>query len=262
MQSGGIERSYILHVPPSYDGTHRTPLVLNFHGFGSNARQQAIYSGLPAKGDSAGFIVVTPNGTGTPQRWNLVTAGGVDDVAFARELLDRIESQLCVDTQRVFAAGISNGSAFSLRLACEMPDRIARGGGRRRDVHAAAVRRAGGRRHRLPRDRRPVRAVRRRHVEMRHGIACAGGRDGAPPTGRGTMAATRSRANTSISAHVRTVAYSECAGDAAVVLYVIDGGGHTWPGSIDVPRLGGTTHEISATDQIWEFFQAQGGRPR
>ncbi|TAK64035.1 MAG: hypothetical protein EPO22_06150, partial [Dehalococcoidia bacterium] len=98
IQSGGIERSYILHVPPSYDGTRRTPLVLNFHGFGSNARQQAIYSGLPAKGDAAGFIVVTPNGTGTPQRWNVVAAGGVDDVAFARDLLDRVGAQLCVDT--------------------------------------------------------------------------------------------------------------------------------------------------------------------
>ncbi|TAK57793.1 MAG: hypothetical protein EPO22_11710 [Dehalococcoidia bacterium] len=61
---------------------------------------------------------------------------------------------------------------------------------------------------------------------------------------------------------MHTVAYSECAGDAAVVLYVIDGGGHTWPGSIDVPRLGATTHEIMATDQIWDFFQAQGNRPR
>jgi polyhydroxybutyrate depolymerase len=46
------------------------------------------------------------------------------------------------------------------------------------------------------------------------------------------------------------------------VLYVIDGGGHTWPGSIDVARLGATTHEIYATDEIWDFFQAQGARPR
>ena len=124
LESGGLKRTYILHVPPSYDGTRQMPLVLNFHGFGSNAGQQAIYSGLPAKGDSAGFIVVTPNGSGTPQHWNLVTIGGVDDVAFVRELLDRVESQLCIDTRRVFTAGISNGAAFALRVACAMPDRI------------------------------------------------------------------------------------------------------------------------------------------
>ncbi len=261
MQSGGMERSYILHVPPSYDGTRRTPLVLNFHGFGSNARQQALYSGLPAKGDAAGFIVVTPNGAGTPQRWNLAASGGVDDVAFARGLLDRVEAQLCVDTQRVFAAGISNGSAFSLRLACEMPDRIAA-------VAAVAAMYM------------PLRCGQQAvGVIAFHGTAdpCVPFEGGTSKCGMGlpvpsveTAAADWAKhdgcsatpSQTSISAHVRTVAYSECGDDAAVVLYVIDGGGHTWPGSIDVPRLGATTHEISATDQIWEFFQAQGARPR
>jgi polyhydroxybutyrate depolymerase len=262
MQSGGIERTYILHVPPSYDGTHRTPLVLNFHGFGSNARQEAIYSGLPAKGDAAGFIVVTPDGTGTPQRWNLLPAGGVDDVAFARDLLDRVEAQLCVDTQRVFAAGISNGSAFSLRLACEMPDRIAA-------VAAVAA-------MYLPLRCSSARTV---GVIAFHGTAdpCVPFEGGTSQCGMGlpvpkveTAAADWAKhdgcnatpAQTSISAHVRTLAYSECSNDAAVVLYVIDGGGHTWPGSIDVARLGATTHEIYATDEIWDFFQAQGARPR
>jgi polyhydroxybutyrate depolymerase len=61
------------------------------------------------------------------------------------------------------------------------------------------------------------------------------------------------------SKHVRTIAYSECSDDTAVVVYVIDGGGHTWPGSIDVPRLGATTHEVNATDEIWSFFVGQGG---
>ena len=64
------------------------------------------------------------------------------------------------------------------------------------------------------------------------------------------------------AAHARTVAYSECASDTAVVLFIIDGGGHTWPGSIDVPRLGVTSHEVNATDQIWEFFVAQGNLRR
>jgi polyhydroxybutyrate depolymerase len=43
-----------------------------------------------------------------------------------------------------------------------------------------------------------------------------------------------------------------------VILYVVEEGGHTWPGAIDVPGLGSTTHEISATDLIWEFFANQG----
>ena len=62
--SDGMERTYILHVPPSYDGTSAMPLVINYHGFGSNARDQALYSRFPQKADEEGFIVVSPNGTG------------------------------------------------------------------------------------------------------------------------------------------------------------------------------------------------------
>jgi polyhydroxybutyrate depolymerase len=60
-----------------------------------------------------------------------------------------------------------------------------------------------------------------------------------------------------VTASVRLVRYLECAAD--VELHVVEGGGHTWPGAADVPRLGTTTHEINATDLIWEFFEA---RPR
>jgi len=260
LESGGLQRTYILHVPPSYDGTRRMPLVLNFHGFGSNARQQAVYSGLPAKGDRAGFIVVTPNGNGTPQRWNLVEAAGVDDVAFVRDLLDHVEAQLCIDTQRVFAAGISNGSAFALRVACSMPNRI--------DAVAAVAALY-----------LPLRCDSTRPIGV---IAFHGTNDPCVPFNGGTSrcglglpvpsvesaaadwakhdGCNAEAARQPFSAHVSTIAYSECSGDAAVVLYVIEGGGHTWPGSIDVPRLGGTTHEVNATDQIWDFFVAQGNR--
>ncbi len=258
LESGGPQRTYILHVPPSYDGATRTPLVLNLHGFGSNARQQAIYSGLPVKGDREGFIVVTPNGSGTPQRWNLATGGGVDDVAFIRDLLDHVESQLCIDEQRVFAAGISNGSAFAQRLACAMPDRIAAVGA----VAATSF---------------PIRCGSDRPVGV---IAFQGTDDPCVPYGGGTSkcglnlpvpaaetaaadwakhdGCNMEPARQQSSPHVRTIAYSECRGGAAVLLYVIEGGGHTWPGSIDVPRLGATTHEINATDQMWDFFVAQG----
>jgi polyhydroxybutyrate depolymerase len=56
---------------------------------------------------------------------------------------------------------------------------------------------------------------------------------------------------------VRTLAFSECDGETAVVLFTIDGGGHTWPGSVNVPRLGAVTDEIDATEQIWQFFAGQ-----
>ena len=58
-----------------------------------------------------------------------------------------------------------------------------------------------------------------------------------------------------VSTSVTAIEYDDCAGNAAVVLYRIEAGGHTWPGSTDVPRLGATTHEIDATALSWAFFE-------
>ena len=60
-----------------------------------------------------------------------------------------------------------------------------------------------------------------------------------------------------VTEHVQRVRYLDCDGEAAVELYVVEGGGHTWPGS-PVDLIGGefgkTTQEISANDLMWDFF--------
>src|SRR6185437_15347553 len=62
-----------------------------------------------------------------------------------------------------------------------------------------------------------------------------------------------------VAPNVRTLAYSQCRDNVAVELFIIEGGGHTWPGSAaeDLPATGATTHEVSATDEIWQFFIGQ-----
>jgi polyhydroxybutyrate depolymerase len=47
-----------------------------------------------------------------------------------------------------------------------------------------------------------------------------------------------------------------CAKGSSVVFYIIEGGGHTWPGSIPIARFGMTTKQIDASAQIWKFFAA------
>jgi polyhydroxybutyrate depolymerase len=43
---------------------------------------------------------------------------------------------------------------------------------------------------------------------------------------------------------------------AEVVLMIIKGGGHTWPGrDPSFPHLGKSTKDISANDLMWEFFE-------
>ena len=128
MTSGGVERTYRLYVPRGYNPAKKTPLVLNFHGFASNAREQEAYSRMPAAADANGFITVAADGTGDPQRWyiyGLFEPGYVDDFAFVRDLLDHLEATLCIDPGRVYATGISNGGGMSSMLACELNDRFA-----------------------------------------------------------------------------------------------------------------------------------------
>ncbi len=254
---GGLDRTYILRIPPRYDGVSPLPLVLNLHGFGSNARQQANYSRFPAKADEADFILLSPDAAGTPPMWNILNlAGGADDVAFIGALLDKLTSELCIDPARIYAAGISNGSAFAQRLHCALPERIA-------GVAAVAA-------LVLPFQCGATTAV---PVIAFHGTADACvpfeggrttcGRGGLPVPSVETSAANWAKHNgcnpeparAQVTEHVRSIAYGACTDGVAVVVYVVEGGGHTWPGSPDVARLGATTREIDATDLIWEFFE-------
>jgi polyhydroxybutyrate depolymerase len=53
----------------------------------------------------------------------------------------------------------------------------------------------------------------------------------------------------------RCTSWPGCDDGAEVVLCVVDGGGHTWPGGQPLPALGHTTSAISATDLAWSFFE-------
>ena len=81
---------------------------------------------LPAYGQEHGFLVVSPNGTGTPVRWAVdpdVEANA--DLQYTKALLDQLEAEQCIDTSRVYATGLSNGAFMSSVLGCTMADRIA-----------------------------------------------------------------------------------------------------------------------------------------
>lgn len=249
-------RVVLVHVPASYDPTVPTPVVLNFHGYTSDAGQEELLSNMNAKSDAAGFITVYPNGTGTPQSWNAGACCGqasqdqVDDVGFVRTLIGELESKLCVDRQRVFATGMSNGGFLSHRLACELSDEIAA---------VAPVAGVLG----IP-DCAPARPV---PVMGFHGTAdplvpydgsASLGFPSVPDTYAGwamrdgcttqTMETYRNN-----DAHCST--WLGCAAGSEVTLCTVDNGGHTWPGGMPVPSLGYTTPNLSATDAMWTFFQ-------
>jgi polyhydroxybutyrate depolymerase len=258
IQSGGIERTYVLHIPPEYDGRQALPLVLNFHGSGSSGRQQAAYSQFPAKADVEGFIVVSPDGTGQPRHWAIPTVDPVDDIAFVNDLLERLESQLCIDGSRIFGAGMSSGAAFSTRLACAIPERIVAIAPVTALVYPVTCPEG---------DPVAVIAFHGTHdfcVPFDGGVSRCGAGLPVPPIRQSARRwASRNVCNpepaeTQLTEHVLALTWSQCAANTSVILYVVEEGGHTWPGAIDVPGLGSTTHEINATDLIWEFFANQG----
>jgi polyhydroxybutyrate depolymerase len=267
----GRQRSAIVHVPPRYDPAIPMPVVLAFHGGGANADTMVRFSGLDDKADEAGFVAVYPSGTGRLQRMLTFNGGnccgqaaatGVDDVEFTRRLLDELAAVVTIDPKRVFATGMSNGGIMAYRLASELSDRIAA---------IAPVSGPMGTKTCAP--RRPVSVMHFHGTDddfapfhggrgkglsgtdffsVPHSIAAWVEADGCTPKPVTTTLPDRAADGTTV---LRTT-YGAGRDGAEVVLIVIEGGGHTWPGR--EPRLaslGKSTRDISANDLMWEFFQ-------
>ena len=123
--SGGVERSYILHLPASRRSGKALPLILVFHGAGGQAREMARHTRLTEEATRRGYAVAYPVGLG--RRWSdgRGSATGPGDVEFVRLLLDSLGRELPTDSARIYATGISNGAGMTYRLACDLPGRFA-----------------------------------------------------------------------------------------------------------------------------------------
>lgn len=269
LQHDGRTRSYIVHVPPKYDPKLPTPLVLAFHGGGSNAKIMVRFCGLNDKADQENFIVVYPDGTGNLQMltWNGGNCCGyamrnkVDDVGFTRLLLDDLASVTNVDAKRVFATGISNGGIMCYRLASELSDRI-----------AAIASVAGTMGTAACNPKRPV-PIMHFHGSDDNFLPFKGGKgngvsgtdfysvdysvqawvkaDGCPAEPKVEDLPKKADDGTTVQRKI----YGPGTEGAEVILFVINGGGHTWPGRDTIRILGKSTHNISANDLMWEFFK-------
>ena len=117
------ERSYRINIPRDYEISTPLPLVIGFHGNGSDGAEFQNYTGLP----TLPALTVFPDGDlndGKRSWQGAPYASGADDVAFVSDLLDSIESEHCVDLNRVYATGKSNGGGMVSVLACNLRDRF------------------------------------------------------------------------------------------------------------------------------------------
>jgi polyhydroxybutyrate depolymerase len=253
----GQSRTFQLYVPAVYTGTSPVPVVFNFHGFGSNAVEEMVYANFEPLADRDDFLIVAPDGQGDSRHFNLTAESGLqDDVAMTGALLDHIEATFCVDPKRVFSTGMSDGGAMTSVLACRSSDRFAAFGpvaviifvpgcGGSHPIAMAAfmgtddpvVPFAGGKVH-----------------------CCGGAQIGGAEDATAGWAAHDGCATAftdeRIDTEVRRRTWTGCQTGGEVVFYIIDGGGHTWPGSIPIESLGLTTKQIDASATIWDFFQA------
>jgi polyhydroxybutyrate depolymerase len=257
---GSVQRSFIVTVPATVGGAF--PLVFMLHGgFGSADQAQADYDWTELA-VSEGFIAVFPDGVG--RTWNAgsgccgpAATANIDDVTFITALTDWITERAPIDSDRVFATGISNGGMMAYRLACST------------DIFAAIG---------------PVAATMLDDCESPsplsimhiHGLSDESVRpDGEPGTGRAVIDGPPLD-----ELHAEWLTIDQCAkpavtnrGDVTTSTASCDGGrsvdfitiadaGHQWPGADRKPgreKILGTdppSTALEATATLWAFFES------
>jgi polyhydroxybutyrate depolymerase len=276
-----IARNYLVHVPPQAARGRSMPVVMSFHGGGSNAEVMRAYTRMDRASDRDGYIAVYPNGSsgyeGRFLTWNAGNCCGpaaalrIDDVGFSLAVLDDLASRTSIDPSRIYATGLSNGAMMAYRLAAEASERIAAVTG---VAGAMTVARFAPK---LPvpvmhihstddpialyegglglplslADTRtfhpPVEEMLRKWLDF----------DGCPlkPALVEPLQGKPGSADANQSA-IRRV-YRPCRAGVEVVLWQLSGAGHVWPGGVRdymTQLLGTGTSVIDANVEMWRFF--------
>ena len=264
--SSGQARKYLLYVPKSYDRAKPAPLVISLHGAALWPATQMEVSQWNKLADEHGFVVVYPSGTdlgggdnALPFRvWLLRPEAVVSaNVGFISELIDTLAAAYNIDPTRIYANGFSNGGAMAFALSCRLSHRIAAVG---------TVSAAQDQPFSWCADAPPVPFINFHGTEDL--VPYNGGKAWVSPRPFPSVLtwtadwARRNRCGPNpiesvVAADVTRLEYTHCADDAAVVLYTIRGGGHSWPGGKPLPAwmVGPANHSIDATSQMWAFFR-------
>lgn len=267
---GGETRAYLVHIPPQYNASSPTPMVLAMHGGGGNMRIQAdesYYHQISAS-DQYGYIAVFPNGYsrfrgGRLATWNAGRCcGGAqqrnsDDVAVIRQIISDMQQRANIDRQRIYAQGMSNGGMMAYRLACELSELIS----------AVAVV-AGTDVTTSCQPSRPVsilhiHALDDDHVPFQGGV----GEKSPVKVSLTSVPAAVQKWTTLLQTkptpeRILSVPGAYCdlytggKQQSQVELCVTEKGGHSWPGGTKVRGGSAGSTALSANERIWQFFNS------
>ena len=129
LQVGSQSRSYVLHVPPAYDGRKPVPLIVDLHGIGGTGWGELSSSTYPTVTDAEGVIIAFPDGMVGPigSGWNMgpCCVAGADDMGFVKSMVAQIRKAACIDSSRIYAVGVLTGGGMVYDLACNAADTFA-----------------------------------------------------------------------------------------------------------------------------------------
>lgn len=260
-----LERTYFVHLPKSYNRLKAYPLVFAMHGGGvlgyEGIESQSLLSELS---DSEGFIVVYPEGLKTLgfRTWNAgnccpsATLLATDDAGYIVSLLEKLNTELSINSKKVYATGFSNGGQLAYKLANRYPDKF------------AAVSCVAGVLQDFPFNPKRMVPIIHFHSYQDFIAPYNGGLSDAPnidndfPSVHDTLFLIASNYNCGVikktiysdSESYDFFRYSDCGDSAQIELYVSRDGGHTWPGGKALPNKQVTNH-FNASILMWNFFK-------
>jgi polyhydroxybutyrate depolymerase len=261
-------RNYILYLPTGWKDLKNMPLLIALHGHGGTAEGMERLTGFAELGEKEKFIVVYPDGV--DRSWNdgRDKLSKVDDVKFIKNLMLTLLSKYAIDGHKVYVTGMSNGGFMTMRLACELSDKLAAVAavGATTDesvdvncqsanplsvllIHGnkdPVVPFDGGFVKRFPES--PILSHQESISRWVHRNKCK-----EEPSV--TIIPDKAHDDT----YIIKTDYAGGINSTEVVSYVIDNGGHNWPGttlSLPIALTGRTSHNLDATQVIWDFFKA------
>ncbi|MFO7559093.1 MAG: PHB depolymerase family esterase [Desulfobacterales bacterium] len=279
----GFRRSYLVHVPPSYDMKNTLPLVVVVHGAFDTAKGMEKFSGFSDVADREGFVVMYPNGIGLfgfLQHWNAghccgkAADDGIDDIGFVAAAIEETCTRLNIDRDRVYMAGFSNGGMFTYRFAAERGDLLA--------AAAPLAGSIGGKASEDVPEWRPPDPVRALPMIIFHGLS-----DREVPYGGGISpnrggprvylsvvesiqfwirnngCTPRPEKKNLLKDRIHFWQWKDCQTSSPVLLYAIENWGHDWPGKYYTSTLNRNDplKNFDAAEIIWDFFKSVRRQP-
>jgi polyhydroxybutyrate depolymerase len=271
------------HIQVPNDATNK-PLVLLLHGHGGSHKQSIGADGTKAPqkvwltlADENEFILVIPNGLLGPEDsrgWNDCRDDAVgnpesDDIKFLSVLLDEVEEEYDYDVNRTYVTGISNGAMMTLRLAHEIPNKITAFGAivnsmaanskcNDSDIAISALFMNGTEDPLVPYDGGQIASNRGEVISTDESINYWIARNNTQTEATEEILEDKDPDDEST---ITKFVYENGTNDTEVVLYRVDGGGHTEPslvekfGAIYLAIVGVQNHDLEMAEEVWEFFR-------